>query len=106
MARRSRRSTWPARSRSRPKPACSSSMPTCIGLRSIATSAWTGARSPGLAEAILHEERGLARSVRRLEPLNVSVLLAGGRSAGPYELLASPRLEDVLERPGNPTITS
>ncbi|HEY6362279.1 MAG TPA: CpsD/CapB family tyrosine-protein kinase [Vicinamibacterales bacterium] len=56
----------------------------------------TAARSPGLAEAILHEDRGLARCVRRLEPLNVSVLLAGGRSAGPYELLASPRLEDVL----------
>jgi non-specific protein-tyrosine kinase len=54
-------------------------------------------RAPGLAEAILHEDRGLARSVRRLETLNISVVLAGGRSAGPYELLASPRLDDVLD---------
>ena len=55
-----------------------------------------GPRSPGLAEAILHEDRGLARCVRRIDSLNVSVLLAGGRSAGPYELLTSPRLEEVL----------
>jgi capsular exopolysaccharide synthesis family protein len=56
----------------------------------------SGARLPGLAEAILHEDRGLAYSVRRSDALNVSLLLAGGRSAGPYELLASPRLEQVL----------
>jgi capsular exopolysaccharide synthesis family protein len=54
-----------------------------------------GSRSAGLAEAI-HGERGLMPFVRRLDALNVSVLLAGGRSAGPYELLASPRLEEVM----------
>jgi capsular exopolysaccharide synthesis family protein len=53
-------------------------------------------RSPGLAEAIIDEDRGLAYAVRRLDSLNLSVVLAGGRSAGPYELLASPRLEQVL----------
>jgi protein-tyrosine kinase len=53
-------------------------------------------RGPGLAEAILHEEYGLPQAVRRLESLNVSVLLAGDGRLGPYELLASPRLEKLL----------
>jgi protein-tyrosine kinase len=53
-------------------------------------------RAPGLAEAILHEEFGLPQTVRRLESLNVSVLLAGDGKLGPYELLASPRLEKLL----------
>jgi capsular exopolysaccharide synthesis family protein len=56
----------------------------------------SGSRSAGLAEAILHGDRGLVPFVRRIDALNVSVMLAGGRSAGPYELLASPRLEDVM----------
>ena len=53
-------------------------------------------RAPGLAEAILHEEYGLPQAVRRLESLNVSVLLAGDGRLGPYELLASPRFEKLL----------
>jgi capsular exopolysaccharide synthesis family protein len=53
-------------------------------------------RGPGLAEAILHEEFGLPQAVRRLDSLNVSVLLAGDGKLGPYELLASPRLEKLL----------
>jgi capsular exopolysaccharide synthesis family protein len=53
-------------------------------------------RGPGLAEAILHEEYGLPQAVRRLESLNVSVLLAGDGKLGPYELLASPRFEKLL----------
>jgi len=56
----------------------------------------TDRRSPGLAEAILHEEFGLPQAVRRLESLNVSVLLAGDGKLGPYELLSSPRLEKLL----------
>ena len=52
-------------------------------------------RFPGLAEAILYED-GLARTVRRLDPLNISVLLTGAASVGSYELLTSPRLEEVL----------
>jgi capsular exopolysaccharide synthesis family protein len=53
-------------------------------------------RSPGLAEAVLHGSHTLSGTVRRIEPLNVSVLLAGTGSAGSYELLTSPRLEELL----------
>jgi capsular exopolysaccharide synthesis family protein len=53
-------------------------------------------RSPGLAEAILNQEYGLAQAVRRLDSLNVSVLPAGDAQGRPYELLASPRLEGLL----------
>jgi capsular exopolysaccharide synthesis family protein len=56
----------------------------------------TDRRAPGLAEAILHEEFGLAQAVRRFDSLNVSVLLAGDGKLGPYELLSSPRLEKLL----------
>jgi len=59
----------------------------------LGLAAW---RAPGLAEAILHEEFGLPQAVRRLESLNVSVLLAGDGKLGPYELLSSPRLEKLL----------
>jgi capsular exopolysaccharide synthesis family protein len=53
-------------------------------------------RLAGLAEAILHEDYGLERTVRRIEALNLSVMLTGGGTAGTYELLTSPRLEQVL----------
>jgi capsular exopolysaccharide synthesis family protein len=53
-------------------------------------------RSPGLAQAILNKEYGLAQAVRRLDLLNVSVLPAGDAQAQPYELLASPRIEGLL----------
>jgi protein-tyrosine kinase len=53
-------------------------------------------RSAGLAEAILYEDYGLARTVRRLDALNISVLLTGSASAGSYELLTSPRFQEVL----------
>jgi protein-tyrosine kinase len=55
-----------------------------------------GQRAPGLAEAILNHEYDLARVVRRLDSLNVSVLPAGAAQTQPYELLASPRLEGLL----------
>jgi len=55
-----------------------------------------GLRSPGLAEAISNEDGGLAHAARRLDSLNISVLLAGRAQARPYELLASPRLEGLL----------
>jgi capsular exopolysaccharide synthesis family protein len=54
------------------------------------------ARAAGLAEAVMHEDYGFARTVRRLESLNLSVMLAGGGTVGTYELLTSPRLEQVL----------
>ena len=53
-------------------------------------------RSPGLAETILYEDHPLSRTVRRLDALNISVLLTGAASFGPYELLTSPRVEEVL----------
>jgi capsular exopolysaccharide synthesis family protein len=53
-------------------------------------------RSPGLAESILYENQPLSRTVRRLDQLNISVLLTGSSSVGSYELLTSPRLEAVL----------
>jgi capsular exopolysaccharide synthesis family protein len=53
-------------------------------------------RTAGLAEAVLHPDVDLTSVVRRLDSLNVSVLLAGGGAIGSYELLTSPRLEDVL----------
>lgn len=53
-------------------------------------------RAPGLAEAILNQEYGLAQAVRRLDSLNVSVLPAGDAQTRPYELLASPRIEGLL----------
>lgn len=54
-------------------------------------------RSPGLAEAIASEDYGLARTVRHLDSLNLSLLPAGEAPARPYELLASARLEGLLE---------
>jgi protein-tyrosine kinase len=69
----------------------------CADLHRAAVSQYLGlARSPGLAEAILNKECGLAQAVRRLDLLNVSVLPAGTAQARPYELLASPRIEGLL----------
>ena len=62
-------------------------------------------RAPALAEAILHEEYGLAQTVRRLESLNVSVLLAGNGHLGPYELLASPASRSCCGMPAPSTTT-
>jgi capsular exopolysaccharide synthesis family protein len=56
----------------------------------------SGRRAPGLAEAILREETSLAQTARRLEALNISVLLSGHSHTAPYELLSSPRFEGVL----------
>lgn len=54
-------------------------------------------RSPGLVDAILNEESSVAQTARRLESLNLSVLLTGGYQAGAYELLNSPRFAALLE---------
>ena len=53
-------------------------------------------RAPGLAEAIMTGGYSLAQTVRRLDSLNVSVLVSGVSYAAPYELLASPRFEALL----------
>jgi len=55
-----------------------------------------GERSGGLAEAIINDDLALSHVVRRLDALNISVLLAGRVQAPPYELLASPRLEKLF----------
>jgi protein-tyrosine kinase len=69
----------------------------CADLHRAAVSEYLGlVRAPGLAEAILDGEYGLAQAVRRLDFLNVSVLPAGAPQPRPYELLASPRLEGLL----------
>jgi capsular exopolysaccharide synthesis family protein len=54
------------------------------------------ARTPGLAEAIMNGGYPLAQIARRLDSLNISVLVAGSPHGAPYELLASPRFEALL----------
>ena len=56
----------------------------------------TSQRLPGLSEAILDPSFGLSRAARRLERFNLSVVPAGSPQSGSYELLNSPRLEDLL----------
>lgn len=53
-------------------------------------------RGVGLSDLIADEKCLLANAVRRLDAVNVSVLLPGRTHPRPYELLASPRLEHVL----------
>jgi succinoglycan biosynthesis transport protein ExoP len=59
-----------------------------LGLGSVAT--------PGLAEALLQPTYELPQLVQPLERFNLSVLPAGTPQTAPYELLNSPRLEELL----------
>ena len=52
--------------------------------------------APGLVDAILEERLGLEDVVRVDTPLNLSILPAGRRPAAPYEVLQSPRMEELL----------
>jgi capsular exopolysaccharide synthesis family protein len=52
--------------------------------------------APGLVEAILDETLSLESVVQVCAPLNLSVLPAGRASASPYEVLQSPRIEQLL----------
>jgi protein-tyrosine kinase len=54
-------------------------------------------RLPGLADALREPEYTLPAVVRRLEGFNLSVLPAGPPQIAPYELLNSPRLEELLK---------
>jgi len=56
----------------------------------------TDERSLGLADILADETCDLTAAVRRLEAINVSVLLPGRAHPKPYELLASSRMEAVL----------
>lgn len=53
-------------------------------------------RSIGFADLLADDSCVLAQAVRRLDSVNVSVLLPGRTHPRPYELLASSRLERVL----------
>jgi capsular exopolysaccharide synthesis family protein len=53
-------------------------------------------RFPGLAEAILDPKCSLSRTARHLERFNLSVVPAGSPQIASYELLNSPRFEDLL----------
>jgi len=52
--------------------------------------------TPGLAEALLQPTFELPQLVRHLERFNLSVLAAGTPQSTPYELLNSPRVEELL----------
>jgi capsular exopolysaccharide synthesis family protein len=51
----------------------------------------------GLVDVILDPSLGLDDVVRPRPPFNLNVLAAGTPSAAPYEVLKSPRLEELLE---------
>lgn len=59
------------------------------------------ARTRGLAEAILHSTLAIRDVVRRVERLNLDVVLAGTAERGTYELLTSPRVEMLLTEARN-----
>jgi capsular exopolysaccharide synthesis family protein len=53
-------------------------------------------RTPGLADLIGNPQRAPEDVIRRVDPLNLSVLPAGASDTAPYELLASPRLQTLV----------
>src|SRR5262245_61051833 len=57
--------------------------------------------APGLAEAICGDASTLEPVTRRIEPFNLSVVLAGSAQSGAYELLNSPRLDLFLKNARN-----
>jgi len=53
--------------------------------------------SPGLIDLIVNDQLGLEHAERRLDALNLSVVLTGVYETGAYELLNSRRLETLLQ---------
>ena len=53
--------------------------------------------TPGLAEALADDHYDLREVVTRIDAFNISILPAGNAQTRPYELLASPRLEQLLD---------
>jgi capsular exopolysaccharide synthesis family protein len=53
--------------------------------------------SPGLAEALADSRYDLRQVITRLDSFNISIVPAGTAQTRPYELLASPRLELLLD---------
>jgi capsular exopolysaccharide synthesis family protein len=54
--------------------------------------------APGLADALADPTYDVRRTIRKLDGFNLSVLPAGTPQRAPYELLNSPRLEDLLRQ--------
>ena len=54
--------------------------------------------SPGLADVIADDDGDLNRAVIRIPAYNLSVLPAGSRDSGFYELLNSPRVDALLRK--------
>jgi capsular exopolysaccharide synthesis family protein len=52
--------------------------------------------APGLADIIRSARPGFGDSIRQIAPFNLSVVLAGDVETGAYELLNSPRMEQLL----------
>jgi capsular exopolysaccharide synthesis family protein len=52
--------------------------------------------APGLADALIDPAYDVRRATRHVDGFNLSVLPAGAPQRAPYELLNSPRLEDLL----------
>jgi len=68
-------------------------------LRQSSLASYLGLEDPGrngVVDAILNSHLGLDDVVRRLPRFNLSVLPAGRRPSAPYEVLKSPRLEELL----------
>jgi capsular exopolysaccharide synthesis family protein len=57
-----------------------------------------GLGSPGLADALADDRHDLADVVTRIDALNIWIMPTGRPATRPYELLASPRLEKLLEQ--------
>jgi capsular exopolysaccharide synthesis family protein len=57
-----------------------------------------GPGSPGLADALSNDHYELAHVVKRINSLNIWIVSTGSVETRPYELLASRRLEKLLEQ--------
>lgn len=53
---------------------------------------------PGVVDWIGNAELGMERIIRRLPGFNLDLMFPGGKAELPYELLKSPRLDDLLEQ--------
>jgi capsular exopolysaccharide synthesis family protein len=54
-------------------------------------------RAPGLADLITDRNQRPEQVIRRLDSVNLSILPAGTTRISPYEVLASPRVEELLK---------
>ena len=64
-------------------------VPQYLGLKAVGT--------PGLADAIVHDDYRLSQVVHRLDAFNIDIVAGGNVQARPYELLSSRRLQVLLD---------